>query len=259
MTVDSPPLRCLLASCWTSSSAWSGMFSSLARLQASTGDMAALPAPSSGSFQQWCEHILAHHGDWRNIVKKYRAADLPRVASRGAEPPPAAADDPEVHPEIHASALPAPSLVVTADQSTSAAAAPSAFCCSFSGCTFKAKNAAGLAMHARRKRDIQTPLSLRLASHICPSCELPFDTRDRALDHLKTCKRCNKFVMDNVAPMTHAELRMVLDKEKGANYAWSRAVTPKPGPKPPGERPPRHAVAPLFISEEQQLAATLLD
>eukprot|EP00971_Amphidinium_carterae_P156762 3107493-Amphidinium_carterae.4 len=65
--------------------------------------------------------------------------------------------------------------------------------------------------------------------------------------------------MENVTPMTSAELRLVLDREKGANYAWSRAVTPKPGPKPPGERPPRHAVEALFVNDEYKVAATILD
>eukprot|EP00971_Amphidinium_carterae_P283427 5626471-Amphidinium_carterae.1 len=114
-------------------------------------------------------------------------------------------------------------------------------------------------MHGRRKHDLQSPLSLRLVSNICPSCELPFDTRDRALDHLKTCKRCNRYVLAHIPPMSNAELRSVLDKEKGKDYSWSRAVMPKPGPKPPGERPPRHAVAPLFASQDQEAAATLLE
>eukprot|EP00971_Amphidinium_carterae_P325736 6456153-Amphidinium_carterae.2 len=263
ITIDCPPLRCLLASCWATASIWSGLFSSLARLQASTTSMQGLPAPSRESFSHWCEHILAHHSEWRGIVKTYTSVDPPRIVLREATSRSTAARVQEEHLEVHpeaAAAMAAPSEVADVQGTLGLdASASSQFSCCFPGCKFVAKNAAGLAMHGRRKHDIQSPLSLRVDGNICPSCQLPFDTRDRVLDHLKNCKRCNKYVMANVTPMTNAALRLVLDKERGANYAWSRAVTPKPGPKPPGERPPRHSVEAIFVNDEYKAAATTLD
>eukprot|EP00971_Amphidinium_carterae_P283428 5626471-Amphidinium_carterae.2 len=73
--LDSPPLRCLLASCWTAASIWSGMFCSLARIKAQNSDMGHLPVPSSASFSCWVEYIISKHSDWRRIVKSYVAED----------------------------------------------------------------------------------------------------------------------------------------------------------------------------------------
>eukprot|EP00971_Amphidinium_carterae_P210310 4172811-Amphidinium_carterae.2 len=191
------------------------------------------------------------HSSWKNVIKAFKVVDPPRSSQPRVEASQSTHPDLETHPEMCADLRVQSQVDATLVPETR-------FVCQHPHCGFLAKNSAGLAMHARRKHGIQTPLSLRLQSNVCPSCSLPFDTRDRALEHLNGCKRCKAYAMSHVDPMTPEELRVVLDREKGANYAWSRHLIPKSGPKPPGVRPPRNAVTPLFADAMQQDAATLI-
>eukprot|EP00971_Amphidinium_carterae_P309969 6159781-Amphidinium_carterae.1 len=163
----------------------------------------------------------------------------------------------DVSPDCPPCEDPEPDPAIPPDDDEAVAGTMRQFICSL--CPFKAKNAAGLAMHARRKHGLQTPHSLRLRSAVCPACDIPWETRHRALDHLKNSKRCGLYVLENIEPMSSEEFALVLERERGANYAWSRRTTPKPGPKPPGYKPPLNVVAPLFATQEHADSATMLD
>eukprot|EP00971_Amphidinium_carterae_P246471 4895463-Amphidinium_carterae.1 len=113
-------------------------------------------------------------------------------------------------------------------------------------------------MHARRKHEVEAPLSLLVRSAKCPACGLFANNRDRALDHLKNSKRCRAFVEANSEPMTREQLVEVRAKEFGKDYTWTRPVAPKPGPKPAGERPPLNGIQALFQDEQHAQAAFLL-
>eukprot|EP00971_Amphidinium_carterae_P165369 3278068-Amphidinium_carterae.2 len=266
ITADSPPLRSLLAACHSPLSIWSGHFASLARMQRSHASLAHLPSPSMASLSDWCNVMIGEHSNWKAMVKSHKVLDPPRRrASTGA---PDHSLDPQ-HPELFPGEIvPVQSSDSRGDSSLLHDSTPvlppiehkvHPFACSFPQCTFLAKTAAGLAMHSRRKHNVQTPLSLRLRSHLCPACDLPYDTRDRALEHVKASKRCRTYVMQHIEPMLPEELRLVLDRERGKSYAWTRPVIPKPGPKPPGEKPPRNAVTPLFADADQRAAAIHID
>eukprot|EP00971_Amphidinium_carterae_P151902 3010502-Amphidinium_carterae.1 len=262
LVVDSAPLRSLLAANMDRGSVWSGLLDSLSRFQKSRIDFATLPIPSRTSFEEWCLYIIPLHDTWVNIVNAYSTVDPPKKGASGSSQPtldetlvPAAAE--ENHPECFPCEEQEPDPTELIDGEDAVAGIVREFPCSL--CSLKGKSAAGRAMHARRKHGLQTPHSLRLRSAVCPACSIPWETRHRALDHLKNSKRCGVYVMENIDPMSNEELALVLERERGANYSWSRRTTPKPGPKPPGYKPPLNVVTPLFASQEHAASATMLD
>eukprot|EP00971_Amphidinium_carterae_P328461 6460352-Amphidinium_carterae.2 len=267
LTLDNAPMRALLAAHMGSGSVWSGFFDTLARLHANHADLKDLPPPSEASFAVWCEYVISRHTEWLCIVKGHKVLDPPKKGSVRAEQPTGSADltmdvddvDPNEIVVGRATDVLA-SSVGTPEPSQSALGASSAGVCQFpcTLCDFQSKSAAGLAMHARRKHGLQTPLSLRLRTAKCPACLMWCENRHRALDHLKISKRCGRYVMENVTPMPEDEFKAVLDRERGVNHLWSRQMTPKAGPKPPGYRPALNVVAPMFASQDHAAAATSL-
>eukprot|EP00971_Amphidinium_carterae_P083887 1660065-Amphidinium_carterae.2 len=225
LCADSRPFRAVLASVFGSGSVWSGIFDSLGRLQQShPGVLAALPAPSEVSVAEWCQFVLADQSRWRQLVRAHKCVDLPSSTKKAA--------------------------------ASTDAAFEVVFSCDI--CGFPAKSAAGLAMHRRRVHEIENALSLLLRSAKCPSCGLVAATRDRALDHLRACKRCRVYTEANVEPMTREELIAVRAREFKVDHTWTRPVAPKPGPKPPGERPPLNGIQALFSDELHESAAVIL-
>eukprot|EP00971_Amphidinium_carterae_P026431 521413-Amphidinium_carterae.1 len=65
------------------------------------------------------------------------------------------------------------------------------------------------------------------------------------------------YVMDNCEAMSPEELSLVLEQERGRDHRWTRSMTPKPSPKPPGYKPPMNAVVPLYASDAHRMVASL--
>eukprot|EP00971_Amphidinium_carterae_P204621 4060588-Amphidinium_carterae.1 len=225
LRADADPVRATLSASFGPSSVWSGLFDSLTRLQRHAEALSGLPSPCQASVSEWCEFVLADHLRWKALVKRHSCPDPPCSVKKAQT-----SADAQVF-EVH-------------------------FVCE--ACGFPAKSAAGLAMHKRRKHDIEAPLSLLVRSAKCVACGLVAANRDRALDHLKQSKRCRTYTEAQIEPMSREELIAVREREFGADYTWSRPIAPKPGPKPPGERPPLNGILPLFQDEQHAQAAVLL-
>eukprot|EP00971_Amphidinium_carterae_P258008 5121202-Amphidinium_carterae.1 len=94
----------------------------------------------------------------------------------------------------------------------------------------------------------------------CPSCDNPFPTRHRVLDHMRDSPRCRQWLLENIPPMSAEELQLVYAANKGVNIAHSRLHIPKSGPKPAGLRPKRNVITPEYADLRNKLAAVpLLD
>eukprot|EP00971_Amphidinium_carterae_P282262 5603482-Amphidinium_carterae.1 len=237
---DSAPLRAALSAYYGTGSVWTGMFSSLARLQqnqAVTLDM--LPCPGEHSIEQWCEFVLVDDDRWNGLVRSHKCADPPITQVKTSS---GAHSEDQSLAQCMAELLEEVGLPV--------------FPCEL--CEFKAKSKAGLAMHCRRKRELENELSLRLASAKCPACGLTAATRNRALDHLRLSKRCRAYAEAHVPMMSREELLRVQAIEQKLDHSWTRTVIPKPGPKPPGYRPPLNGVRATFCDDAHAAAATLL-
>eukprot|EP00971_Amphidinium_carterae_P345621 6486683-Amphidinium_carterae.3 len=190
LCADTRPFRAVLAATFGAGSLWSGVLDSMSRLRKSHSEvLSVLPLPCAITAPEWCAFVLADQPRWLQLVKSHRCADPSLTQKR---------------------ALAEPANVIF----------EATFVCEI--CSFPAKSAAGLAMHKRRSHDIENPLSLLLRSAKCPSCGQIAANRDRALDHLRACKRCRIYAEQNVEPMSREELIAVRAREFGADYTYSR-------------------------------------
>eukprot|EP00971_Amphidinium_carterae_P335658 6471629-Amphidinium_carterae.5 len=250
LTNDAPQLRALLAATDSTGSVWTGVFASLSRLMTSHPVLCAeLPQPSLMTLPQWSEFIVSHHETWASIVRAHRVPDYAKDKREGSTSvPPPDLDAQAVDVVNHSDLMEEDGAIV--QTATRLWQCPQ--------CEFKGKTNAGLAMHMRRKHNEQTPLSLRLVGSVCPACRLPYDTRHRALDHLRAGRRCREWVLSNIEPMSPRAHQAAVEIERGQVHSFTRSIAPKAGPKPAGARPPLNGVVPIFVSEEQRLAATVL-
>eukprot|EP00971_Amphidinium_carterae_P094899 1877798-Amphidinium_carterae.1 len=241
LIVDTPAMQAVLAADTSKFSVWSGMFSSLQRLRR-TGfdDLAEMPPPTSESLQQWIQFVLLRLDTWKTLVRRLHSADPPHYRARVA-----GLHEAEEHP----------------DETTSLAEAVAealshAFPCDM--CTFVGKSKAGLAMHRRRKHNAHSDIASRIRSPVCPACNLPFENRHRAIDHMRDSPRCKQWVLANVSAMSPDELAEVYAANRGVNVAVTREYIPKAGRKPPGVKPPMNAVIPAYSSDGQRAASVRL-
>eukprot|EP00971_Amphidinium_carterae_P170106 3370412-Amphidinium_carterae.1 len=262
LTTENTALRALFAAYMGPGSIWSGFFDTLARFRACKADRCYLPTPSELTFSEWCQFVITHHDTWSDLVKSHSVADPPRRQTVSAELG-ASIGSGTVIPEGEdmnedCGEYQAPANEVGASsaplEAESASIDDRKFPCPL--CTFGGKTAAGLAMHSRRKHGLQSPLSIRLRTAQCPACLMWCENRNRALDHLKDSKRCGRYVLDKIEPIPEAEFQAILDRERSINHLWTRQMTPKAGPKPPGYRPPLNVVTPLFAAPDHELTAT---
>eukprot|EP00971_Amphidinium_carterae_P132415 2622705-Amphidinium_carterae.2 len=204
LTVDAPVLQAMLAATSVKGSVWSGLFSSMERLRLSAPDLCSdLPAPSLGTLPQWASFVINHHSTWDSIVAKHKYSDHAKRCRPDAAAMPR--DDPDMFQgEVDEDML-VGELRLPADERPK-------WTCPHEGCTFIAKSSAGLAMHTRRKHGDENPLSLRLVSNLCPACRLPFDTRHRALDHLRAGRRCREYVLEHVQPLSPTAHRHAIEQ-----------------------------------------------
>eukprot|EP00971_Amphidinium_carterae_P087577 1732841-Amphidinium_carterae.1 len=260
LIADTAPMQALLAAAQDHGSVWSGMLQSLRRLHKSGLDaLSELPVPTLPSLPQWIQFVLSHLDSWKSLVRQGSSPDPPRVevrkeratsmtAEQDARHQEAATDlnhvnsgEVETHPEM---------AVVQPEN------APG-FPCTVAGCAFTGKSLAGLRMHERRAHAIQSELASRITTPKCPCCHLVHATRDRCVDHLRHSARCKRFVEQNVPALNAEGMKLVYQANRGIDLSASRMIIPKPGPKPPGERPPCNFVEPAYISEDHRRAAVL--
>eukprot|EP00971_Amphidinium_carterae_P325897 6456441-Amphidinium_carterae.1 len=273
--VDSTPLQALLAAVYSAGSFWTGALQSLKRLHACRlPALSALPEPAVDTIPAWLQFIVHHHSTWKAITAHIRSPD-PAGSAKGLRqqskqqpadlgsgnygclPPGSSADDAQILDEDADDSW-VPGLPASSTATSMPPPLDAVFACSH--CDFKGRSRAGLAMHARRKHGVHSDLATKVRSPLCPCCNLPFATRHRVLDHLRDSLRCRKYVSENVAPMTATEMEQVYQDNRGVDWSVSREHIPKPGPKPPGDRPVMNAVVPEFLDDAHRCATIpLLD
>eukprot|EP00971_Amphidinium_carterae_P212917 4225777-Amphidinium_carterae.2 len=151
-------------------SIWPPMFEALSRLRACVPALQELPEPCELSLGDWALFVVAHHLEWKKWVHDFRG---PPIHTSG--PPLWTEDDtvqPEPEPEAYDSewedTAPLSAVLSLGLSRPPALDQPAEYPCSM--CSFKGKSQAGLVMHQRRKHGLQSDLSLRTTSPVCPCC-----------------------------------------------------------------------------------------
>eukprot|EP00971_Amphidinium_carterae_P019995 394112-Amphidinium_carterae.1 len=163
-----------------------------------------LPPPSMSSMAVWVEFIITHYGSWKTIVRKGHSPDPPKSQKKPAAS--AATGDDTVFADVSGERLSTPVSgvedVPPAQDSAAEPAVPSQekpFACK--QCDFASRTRAGLSMHERRKHGVQSEIALRIRGTSCPSCDNPFATRHRVLDHMRDSPRTQ---VSSMAPREHS-------------------------------------------------------
>eukprot|EP00971_Amphidinium_carterae_P329873 6462612-Amphidinium_carterae.4 len=89
-------------------------------------------------------------------------------------------------------------------------------------------------MHQRRKHGVQSALSLRTTSHVCPCCHANCGRRARVLDHYKNSRRRAAYTMEHVEPLSPGSFDVMMKLQRKIDQTFSREHIPKPGRKPAG-------------------------
>eukprot|EP00971_Amphidinium_carterae_P159207 3156388-Amphidinium_carterae.1 len=183
-----------------------------------------LPPPSMATMAVWVEFIITHYDSWKTIVRKVHSPDPPKSQKKPAAAPVATGDDsapadmgsgrPSERPSGPAGGGEDVPAAQDGDAQLAADLNPDKpFACD--QCDFASRTRAGLSTHARRKHGMQSEIALRIRGTSCPSCDNPFSTRHRVLDHMRDSPRCHRWLMENIPPMSTDELKLVYAANKG--------------------------------------------
>eukprot|EP00971_Amphidinium_carterae_P023966 472889-Amphidinium_carterae.1 len=238
-------------------SIWPSMFEALSRLRASMPALQELPEPCETTLGEWVAYVISHHLEWKKWVREFRGP--PTILE---EPIWSEADkvEPNPEPEPYDSewedTAPLSAVLSLGVGRSPARDQPAEFLCSM--CSFKGKSQAGLVMHQRRKHGIQSDLSLRTTSPVCPCCGSNCGRRARVLDHYKISRRCAAYTLEHFEPLTPKSFEAMMKLQRTVDETFSREHIPKPGRKPAGVRPPLVAYSPQFVDDIQRDASLTL-
>eukprot|EP00971_Amphidinium_carterae_P337571 6474448-Amphidinium_carterae.1 len=235
--------RILRAMCAISSkpSMWTMWFKDLELLKAGTPTLATLPAPNRTTFHVWLQFIIPADTVWPALLRHHTRHKA--VASRQLSqldltalldpyafvwPDIAAADGPEQRDQ-HQDAR----VVARAQVHQDGAA----LLCDACGRLFGTRK--GLLSHRRTAHNIQNPLSLRLFSNKCPTCNTQLGTRSQVLQHLANRPECSIPMMRDVEPMTEESFKASIATLNKQDTTFSRSTIPRRGPIPVINRVPQ--------------------
>eukprot|EP00971_Amphidinium_carterae_P137439 2723849-Amphidinium_carterae.1 len=204
-------------------SLWPPLFDALQRLRTAVPMMHDLPVPSALTLSDWANFAILHPQEWTQWMHDFEGLAKQDAGLPGSIDPHKTVWDVDVAQDSDREDK-APFAVVLGlglndptAQIQDETPVPE-FPCTI--CDFKGKNRGGLVTHMRRKHGVQSELSIRTTSPVCPCCKVNFARRART---------------------------------------FSRESVPKPVCKPPWERPPPVVYLPQSVDNMQHDSSSVTE